>query len=301
MVNYNFKLIVLSSKEPSYDISKDYELKGTIGVGTYSQVKLGINISTGEEVAIKICRGDTSTELLKREMEIMKNLDWKFIPKIIDYKEDKVWKRAYLIMEKLNGVTLDNFLDKNPELNHQTILNFIYQIWLMIRDLHKSNICHRDIKPQNIIVTEDEKLKLIDFNISKTWKSDDDWKTDTKVFLTQISTPLYSAPEISLGSGYDESIDVWGIGMIAYLLIGGEIDEAQNWTFSKNKSHTINIYRKFIEESTNVSDQTKDFLLHWLEEDPSKRVKWTDPIFDSMIEYCSEVINGAAFEEFKSE
>ena len=181
---FDLNFVVLVQEEVSYDISKDYELKDVIGVGTYSQVRDGISIYNGEEVAIKIWRGDTSIELLKREMEIMKNLTWNFTPKIIDFKEDKVWKRAYLIMEKINGVTLDSFLENSPKLSNNEILNFIYQLCLIVKELHQNRICHRDIKPSNIIVTKDQKLRLIDFNTN--WLKNNEFKIIYNDFLNQL-------------------------------------------------------------------------------------------------------------------
>lgn len=89
----------------------------------------------------------------------------------------------------------------------------------MVKYLHQQGVCHRDIKPENVIVTKEGNLKLLDFNISsrnisKKFTEDQ----DTDVFYTQISTPKYAAPELSSGAGYTQAIDLWGIGIIGYLL-----------------------------------------------------------------------------------
>jgi calcium-dependent protein kinase len=85
--------------------------------------------------------------------------------------------------------------------------------------LNNRNICHRDIKPENILYNKEEKkIKLIDFGISK--------KTFLRGYrrdmLTIIGTHLYMAPEVYLGGGYDEKIDLWALGATIYKLITGK-------------------------------------------------------------------------------
>lgn len=88
--------------------------------------------------------------------------------------------------------------------------------------LHNNKIAHRDIKPQNILINKDLELKLIDFNISKKGKmitnnaSETDHKLKHKFkyrFLTQVSTPLYAAPEIANHTLYTESVDIYLLGL----------------------------------------------------------------------------------------
>lgn len=99
--------------------------------------------------------------------------------------------------------------------------------------LHENNVCHRDIKPQNVIVTKDLRLKLIDFNISKQNfdnfidEQDGDLLDARLKFYTQISSPMFSAPEVSSQPFYTEKIDIWGVGVIAiYMLTDPDIIEA---------------------------------------------------------------------------
>lgn len=98
--------------------------------------------------------------------------------------------------------------------------------------IHSKKIAHRDIKPQNILINDKLEIMLIDFNISKKGKDihydqvNDDVKHKHKFkyrFLTQVSTPLYAAPEIVNRSLYTESVDIWGAGVILYLVLFGKI------------------------------------------------------------------------------
>jgi serine/threonine protein kinase len=268
---------VLVNRDETYDISKEYDIKDMLGFGTYSQVKLAKCMKTGKEVAVKICRGTTSINMLKQERDIMNMLDCDFFPKVIDFKEDKLWKRAYLIMEHIKGETLETFLSKNPVCS-KNVTNFIIELSRMILYLHNKGICHRDIKPQNIIVTKKGCLKLIDFNISKVWKTDANAKFE-KTFITQLSTPIYAAPEIKLGKGYTQSVDVWGIGVIGYLLLGGVIDSE---SYSSNSDRS-KLFQEHVDTSVNISDDLKVFLCGCLQEDPENRLSTTSDEFESLL------------------
>jgi serine/threonine protein kinase len=84
--------------------------------------------------------------------------------------------------------------------------------------LHRHNFCHRDIKPENILYDRKEgKVKIIDFGISKRTFS----RGVRRDMLTIIGTHFYFAPEIYIGGGYDERVDIWALGVTVYKLIAG--------------------------------------------------------------------------------
>ena len=106
--------------------------------------------------------------------------------------------------------------------------------------LHKRNICHRDIKPENILFDrENRRIKLIDFGISKKTFL----RGQRRDMLTIIGTHFYLAPEVFIGGGYDEKIDLWALGVTIFKLVTGttpfereyysdSIKAIQNGTFS---------------------------------------------------------------------
>jgi len=102
--------------------------------------------------------------------------------------------------------------------SEEELKSIIRQLIYGLEYLHKHNLCHRDIKPENILYDQKEgRLKIIDFGISK------------KIFLhgarrdmlTIIGTNFYFAPEIYIGGGYDEKVDIWALGVTIYKLITG--------------------------------------------------------------------------------
>ena len=110
-------------------------------------------------------------------------------------------------------------LEKFNNLTEEEIREIMKQLFNVLFYLHSRKICHRDIKPDNILYDRpNKKIKLIDFGISRKF-----FIREKKIeFLTITGTPYYRAPEMFLGSGYDEGVDMWAAGITLYRLIEGK-------------------------------------------------------------------------------
>lgn len=229
------KLLSMPTKKPNllvkelvkrYKVEKFYKIGEKLGVGTYSDVIEAESLNYKTQVAIKISRGKTAWQMLMKEAEFMKTLDWKYFPKFIDLNIDEVTNKVYLVMEKIDGITLSSIIEEGTCTEGKEIINIILQLVTAIKILHDKGIWHRDIKPQNVMITKSGDLKLIDFGISIIIKSkqtqDDNVEKINKFngrFFTQVSSPLYAAPELISSECYNESIDIWGIGVIFLMLL----------------------------------------------------------------------------------
>ncbi|CAI2371677.1 unnamed protein product [Moneuplotes crassus] len=273
---------LLVKPEDAYDISTEYEIHSQLGFGTYSQVKSATRISDGSKVAIKISSGSSGVALLQKEKSLMESLTCPFFPQIFDFKLDKVWNKAYLIMEKIPGESLDSYIKNSDKIPVETIEAFINQLCAIIKYLHCNNICHRDLKPQNIIVTKDNTLRLLDFNISKKIKDSAKGTIMSEVFYTQISTPQYAAPEVYSTAGYTPAIDIWGIGIIGYLLCGGIVTTC-DLTNSGEISQEKIIFKGHVESYHPLPRRLRTFLCSCLNEDPNLRPTVEDDYFNSDI------------------
>ena len=157
----------LCSRGKSLWIESEYKVLETLGVGTYGEVKLASCVSDKDKlVAVKIAKGQTSIQMLRNEAEILKNLNHECFPKFIDFKIDELCNKAYLIIEYFKGKTLDLYLE-DMKLSEKESEGHMIKLVEAIKYLHTNKIAHRDLKPQNVIMTNDGQIKIIDFNISK--------------------------------------------------------------------------------------------------------------------------------------
>ena len=248
------------------NILNEFSIKGTIGQGAFSKVKLGINKLTGEKVAIKIIdkrkiKIDSERERVQRELNIMKKLNHINIVKIFQIKEDTIY--IYIIMEYIDN-NLFFYIIKNKYLSEEESSFYFFQIISGIDYIHSQGIVHRDLKPENLLVNKTGNLKIIDFGLSNYYSK------DGKLLSTSCGSPSYTAPEIILGNKYDGFfIDIWTIGIILYIMVCGcfpfEDKDNKNALFKKIVKCKVE-YPKFIPKNA------KDLLEKILVCNPEKRI-----------------------------
>jgi len=199
----------------------DYKIEEIIGEGTYGKVKLATHLATNEKVAIKIIDKsrlihDGDNDRILNEMKILTKLDHPNILKAFEVFEEE--KFYYIVMERPAKGDLFNYICSKGRLSMDEASFIYYQIVNAIQYLHKNKIVHRDMKPENIMLTKDMIVKIGDFGLSKYFK-----RSDIKL-QTNCGSPCYSAPEVLRGNKYKPTpIDIWGIGIILYCMVCGEL------------------------------------------------------------------------------
>mmetsp|Transcript_11444 Transcript_11444/g.10106 ORF Transcript_11444/g.10106 Transcript_11444/m.10106 type:complete len:185 (-) Transcript_11444:97-651(-) len=175
---------------------------------------------------MKISKGTTSTDMLRKEADFLKNHINKYFPTFVEFKFDEVKNTAYLVMEYIEGRNIIETIE-NSNIKEEEIKFWVISLTKAVEELHSQGFCHRDIKPQNVMISTSGSLKLIDFGISIKFLVESDDIKHLK-FYTQIGSPLYSAPEIYSKNSYDESVDIWGIGIIwLALTLESDIDSLE--------------------------------------------------------------------------
>ena len=181
----------LSGKKLSKEIAGDYLIKNVIGEGTFSKVKLGINMLTGQKVAIKILDKlklieEEGIERVLREIKISSEIEHPNIIKIYDIMEDD--KNYLVVMEYCAEGELFNYIVKKDRLSENESSFFYYQLINAIEYLHLNGIAHRDLKPENILLGENHIIKLIDFGLSN-------YISENKLLVTPCGSPCYASPD----------------------------------------------------------------------------------------------------------
>jgi len=122
----------------------------------------------------------------------------------------------FAIKEYIEGETLSTILEKQKKLSAADAINYICQLCLILDKLHQRGIIHRDVNPNNIIITPEKRLKLIDFDIARTYKEEQ--SQDTQL----LGTPGYAAPE---QFGFDQtnaSSDIFALGVLFHVMLTGK-------------------------------------------------------------------------------
>jgi len=249
------------------NIRMQYELGDTVGEGAFSVVKLGIDKSTGEKVAIKIIEKDESNKkldpLIRREIKIMKDLDHENIVRLFGYDEDKT--SFYVVMELVTGGELFEGIIQNRYYPEDEASPLVTQMLSAINYLHKQQIVHRDLKPENVLFTDKKQLniKIADFGESKKCKS---------ALKTYCGTPDYMAPEIIKGTPYGPEVDMWAIGIITYVLLCGYPTFDGKTELEVMANITAVNYEFPSPDWDYVSDDAKDFIDKILQANPHDRM-----------------------------
>ena len=211
----------------TYNLKDHYEIIETLGMGTYAYVRHAVNKKTDQHVAIKTSRGENSRKMLKNEYNLLKRLSEDNIVEVYDFIEHGDKNESFLIMEYFEGKNLDEYVEDNGPLSEKNTKLVIQQILDTVSSLHDLGIAHRDIKPENVLINDAMEIKLIDFNISKLFCYESSPSTESSkskfnsVYYTQISSPLYSAPELKNSYSYTESVDMWGVGTVMFTCLYG--------------------------------------------------------------------------------
>ena len=237
----------------------DYIIKRTIGEGTFSKVKLGINKITNEKVAIKILEKSKIVEKddldrILREMKIITELNHQNVIKVHEMCESNEY--FLIIMEYCEGGELFNYIVE------EETAYFFYQLINGIEYIHSKGIVHRDLKPENLLLDENKVLKIIDFGLSNFYNG--------TYLSTPCGSPCYASPEMVSGKSYNGFyIDVWSTGIILFAMMCGYLpfeDPDNDILFKK-------ILAGRLHYPSHLSPLAKDIMKRILVKDPEKRIK----------------------------
>lgn len=202
-------------------ISDRYMLVKSLGEGGMADVYLAIDTILNREVAIKILRGELSSDpvtLLRfqREANAASKLNHPNVVDVYDVGESE--GRHYIVMEYVRGRTLKQLIAQRGALDKKEAVDIMIQLTSAVQHAHENHIIHRDIKPQNVLVKDDGTVKITDFGIALAHDA---------VQLTQSDAVLgsahYLAPETTRGEPATNQIDIYALGIVFYELLCGSV------------------------------------------------------------------------------
>ncbi|KAG2443686.1 hypothetical protein HXX76_002034 [Chlamydomonas incerta] len=244
----------------SYDRSK------LLGSGAYAQVVKATRKGTQKSYATKIIKkGQYDKSVVIKEIAISNILsEHPNCTKLIEVYEDKA--NYYLVMELVSGGMMFDRIVKKGHYSEKEAAEAMAVLLSFVSFMHAKGIIDRDLKPDNILLSDDTDsaiIKIIDFGTGEFMK-------EGQTLSAGIGTAQYMAPEVFKGK-YDQRADIWSLGVIMYILLvgfmpfGGKNDAAIEKAVLRGK------YALEGEEWDEVSDEAKDMVRSMLQSDPDKR------------------------------
>lgn len=258
----------------------DYEMQEEVGKGSYAVVKKAIRKADGKIVAVKIydklkLLDPHRKKVVNREIQILKKLSHPNVVKLYDVIDSI--KELYLVMEYIQGQTLFSYLkDKADKKLSEAEIKFLFrQILQGLEYCHRSNVAHRDIKLENILVTADRVVKIIDFGFS-TCSSP---ASKSRVFC---GTPSYMAPEIVARTHYcGPPADMWALGVLLYIVAMGR--------YPFKGTNTGELYQRIgrgvFSLSSQVTINCRLLIRRLLQVDPEKRPTCEEVLKDPLLRF----------------
>ena len=198
-----------------------YQIIRTIGEGGMANVYLAYDTILDREVAVKVLRGDLASDekfvkRFQREAKAASSLNHPNIVEMYDVGEDN--GNYFIVMEYIDGKTLKSLIKKRGALSLSETVDIMMQLTSAIACAHDSYLIHRDIKPQNVLILEDGRVKITDFGIAIAMNSAE---------LTQTNSVMgsvhYLPPEQANGSGATIKSDIYSLGILMYECLTGKL------------------------------------------------------------------------------
>ncbi len=200
-------------------IAERYEIEEKIGAGGMSDVYKARDLTLGRSVAVKVLKSEFCEDMnfvtkFRAEAQSAAGLEHPNIVNVYDVgSQDGIY---YIIMEYVSGITLKTYIEKKGRLNYKETLSIAIQVSRGIQAAHAKNIIHRDIKPQNIMISTDGKVKVTDFGIARA-------VSENTIHSDVMGSVHYASPEQARNGYVSNRSDIYSLGIVMYEMVTGRV------------------------------------------------------------------------------
>jgi serine/threonine-protein kinase len=260
----------------SYDLRVGYTLDDRFHIteliqrSGMSTIYKAIDTTNGRFVAIKVPHMELESDAgffsrFAREEQIGKTLEHPGVLKVFPVENKS---RPYLIMEYLEGRTLDKVLKEKRPFPISDATSLVSRVCDILEYMHEHDVVHRDLKPANIMLCDDGSLRIIDFGIAKSLAMK---RVTFGGFSPKMGTPDYMAPEQIKGKRGDGRTDVYSLGVILYEMATGSLPFQGETTYELMNSRLVRDPQRPRQLNPDLTPELEEIILHALEQEPDNR------------------------------
>lgn len=249
-------------------LGKRYEILGRIGSGGMADVYKGKDHKLNRYVAIKVLKSDYRSDevFIKKflsEAQAAAGLMHPNVVNVYDVGQDR--GLYYMVMELVEGITLKDYIEKKGRLSAKETISISIQMVTGLQAAHNQHIIHRDIKPQNIIISKDGKVKVTDFGIARA-------TTATQTISTSVMGSVhYTSPEQARGGVVDQKSDIYSIGITMYEMVTGHVPFDGDSTVSVALKHLQEEIKSPAEEVPDIPYSLECIIMKCTQKNPALR------------------------------
>ena len=265
----NLKSVVLQGR---------YEIIEKIGSGGMSNVFRAKDLKLGRMVAIKVLKDEFCTDLnfvekFKREAQAAASLLGENIVNIYDVVDEG--RYHFIVMELVDGITLKEYIRIKGKLDITEGVSIAIQVARALKTAHAQHIVHRDIKPQNILITDDSKVKVADFGIARA-------VSEQTVNANAIGSVHYISPEQARGGRCDARSDIYSLGITMYEMFTGRVPFTGESTVAVALAHLEQAMTPPSVYNNKISPNLERIILKCTKKDPANRYQNITELLDDL-------------------
>lgn len=254
-------------------ISGRYVVQAVVGTGGMAVVYRAFDQKKNRIVAIKVLRPEYESDeefvrRFSREAEAASKVSHENIVNMLDVGTDGDLR--YIVMEYVDGQTLKDMIRQRGAIHPDTAIRMAIRILAAVDHAHRNGIVHRDIKPQNILVDNQGRVKVADFGIARL-KATQTTQIEEGSGISAMGSVHYFSPEQARGELADEKSDLYSVGVVMYEMLTGQVPFDGETSVSVALKHVNEAPKSMRTHNREISKALDEVVMRALSKDPAKR------------------------------